>query len=171
MAAKPRLGRSDWLKAGFTALARDGAAALRAEALAREIGTTKGSFYWHFADVPAFHAELLAAWSAQANAALTARMAGAATPTLALRDIARAMAAPGSVDAAVRAWAISDEAAAQAVAAVDAERVALIAQLLGRLGVSNPDLPLVITAAAHGLPASAAGDPMGTLVDLVLALR
>ena len=38
--------------AGFRALARSGARALRAEALARDLDTTKGSFYWHFKDLP-----------------------------------------------------------------------------------------------------------------------
>jgi len=43
-----RLGKADWLDAGLAALAAEGPAALRAEALARQLNTTKGSFYWHF---------------------------------------------------------------------------------------------------------------------------
>ncbi|MFN3661424.1 TetR family transcriptional regulator [Yoonia sp.] len=42
----------DWLMAGFRALASHGPSALRAAALARDLGTTKGSFYWHFKDLP-----------------------------------------------------------------------------------------------------------------------
>ncbi|MEH6751885.1 MAG: TetR family transcriptional regulator, partial [Paracoccaceae bacterium] len=36
--------------AGLAALAEAGPVALKAEPMARRLGTTKGSFYWHFAD-------------------------------------------------------------------------------------------------------------------------
>ena len=57
-----KLTRDDWLAAGFLALSRDGPTALRAEALARKLKTTKGSFYWHFADLPAFKQAMLTLW-------------------------------------------------------------------------------------------------------------
>jgi AcrR family transcriptional regulator len=44
------------------ALADGGPEAVRVEALARALGTTKGSFYWHFEHRPALLAELLDAW-------------------------------------------------------------------------------------------------------------
>ena len=59
---KSRLSPDKWLTAGFEALVASGPSALAAEPLARALGTTKGSFYWHFKDVPAFQDALLAAW-------------------------------------------------------------------------------------------------------------
>ena len=68
MVRKQRLSPEDWLKAGLDALAASGPEALKAEPLARALETTKGSFYWHFADVPAFRQALLEFWGE--NAAL-----------------------------------------------------------------------------------------------------
>jgi hypothetical protein len=67
--------------------------------------------------------------------------------------------------------ALSDTQAAQAVAQVDHARLASISVLLADIGVSNPEIATLILAAAQGMPKDASGDPMGTLVDLVLALR
>lgn len=177
MARSTRLRKSDWLDAGLAALAGDGPAALKAEPLARALGTTKGSFYWHFADVPAFHAELIAHWAENANTALFDTAEQADTHTAALRGMAQQIAAPNPRDPfaraepAMRAWAASHDGAASAVASVDAERLQVVGALLDRIGVSNREIAQLILAAANGLPAKTGGDPMGTLVDLVLALR
>lgn len=50
-------GASQWVDAAFARFAYDGLGAVRIEPLAKELGTTKGSFYWHFAS----RAELIAA--------------------------------------------------------------------------------------------------------------
>ena len=56
------LGRSDSTKAALDALARGGLSAVAVEPLAKELGTTKGSFYWHFADRNALLAATLDLW-------------------------------------------------------------------------------------------------------------
>lgn len=38
----------DWVRAALVLMAREGVQAVAVEPLAREIGVTKGSFYWHF---------------------------------------------------------------------------------------------------------------------------
>mgnify|MGYP001820637128 CR=1 FL=1 len=63
---KPRLTKEAWINAGLSALKEHGPDALKAEALARRLGTTKGSFYWHFKDIPAYHDALLDVWLASA---------------------------------------------------------------------------------------------------------
>ncbi len=50
------LSRTDWTEAALSALAHDGLAGVAVQPLARRLGATKGSFYWHFAD----RAELIA---------------------------------------------------------------------------------------------------------------
>src|SRR5207247_4105060 len=45
-----RLGKDDWLRGARLALLREGPNGVRVEPLARELGVTKGSFYWHFHD-------------------------------------------------------------------------------------------------------------------------
>lgn len=44
------LTRADWIEAALEALATQGLPAVAVEPLARRLGTTKGSFYWHFSD-------------------------------------------------------------------------------------------------------------------------
>lgn len=55
--AKLKRTRQDWIAAAIEYGARNGFAAIAVEPLASELGTTKGSFYWHFKD----RAELLEA--------------------------------------------------------------------------------------------------------------
>ena len=41
---------SDWVRAAGRRLAAGGIGAVAVETLARDLGVTKGSFYWHFRD-------------------------------------------------------------------------------------------------------------------------
>jgi AcrR family transcriptional regulator len=60
--APERLGPEDWTKVALAAIAEKGAANVSIERLARELGATKGSFYWHFKDRPALIAAALDRW-------------------------------------------------------------------------------------------------------------
>src|SRR5271170_6272302 len=57
-----QLSARDWLDRGLKVLAEQGFTALKAEPLAKAMGVSRGSFYWHFADVEAFHAAILRHW-------------------------------------------------------------------------------------------------------------
>ncbi|MBM7506132.1 TetR/AcrR family transcriptional regulator [Agromyces aurantiacus] len=52
-----RVTAEEWIEAAYERFSAQGLAAVRVEAVARDLGATKGSFYWHFAD----RAELVAA--------------------------------------------------------------------------------------------------------------
>lgn len=56
------LGPSDWTEAALGALAAGGLAAVGVEPLAKSLGTTKGSFYWHFTDRNALLTAALELW-------------------------------------------------------------------------------------------------------------
>ena len=45
---RPRLSAADWELAALDQIAEHGVAAIAVEPLARKLGVTKGSFYWHF---------------------------------------------------------------------------------------------------------------------------
>ena len=53
-AGEPRAGRNsrlsaeDWAQAALDLIAEQGVGAVAVEPLARRLGVTKGSFYWHF---------------------------------------------------------------------------------------------------------------------------
>jgi len=60
--SRTRLNREDWIGAALQALADDGPSGVAVERLAARLGTTKGSFYWHFKDREELIAEALATW-------------------------------------------------------------------------------------------------------------
>ena len=171
---RSRLTRDDWLAAGLAALSETGPGALGAEPLARRVGATKGSFYWHFADVPAYSAALLALWQAAVEAALEPDETDPAAARL--RTCAQAIATPPhDAEPAIRAWAATDPQAARAVAATDTARRDRLAALLAACGIANPDMARILLGAAIGMQglggAKANRDAIGSLVDLMLALR
>ncbi|MFU8778555.1 MAG: TetR/AcrR family transcriptional regulator [Roseovarius sp.] len=180
---RPRLTRDDWLLAGFEALCVQGPAALGAEPLARRLGATKGSFYWHFTDVPAYSRALLTLWQDEATRVLEAA-SEAATAAARLRDTAQAMAATAQAESlvqraesAIRAWAGTDPVAAEAVARVDAARLARLHRLLSACDIGNLEMARIVYASAIGMQAmrdpaqDQAAPAIGSLVDLILALR
>ena len=57
-----QLSAKDWLDQGLKTLAKSGFTALKAEPLAKAMGVSRGSFYWHFADIAAYHAAILKHW-------------------------------------------------------------------------------------------------------------
>ncbi len=54
--------REDWIDSAWAALGESGIEGVRVERLARRLGVTKGSFYWHFKDRQALIAALLDRW-------------------------------------------------------------------------------------------------------------
>ncbi|MBK6973423.1 MAG: TetR/AcrR family transcriptional regulator [Sterolibacteriaceae bacterium] len=63
-ASAPRaaLDREAWIEAAIGTLAEHGIAGVRVESLAKSLGVTKGSFYWHFRDRPELLAAVLDFW-------------------------------------------------------------------------------------------------------------
>ena len=135
--ADTRLGPEEWVRAGLKALAKSGASALKADKLATGLGVSRGSFYWHFADVPAFHAAVLKRWREVALENIIAEIETTSDPLEAL--LQRAFAGGSGVESAVRAWATADAQARKAVEAVDAERIRYLQKLLVDAGVA-PDV-------------------------------
>lgn len=180
---KQRLSKTDWIKAGLAALAADGPTALKAEPMAALLGTTKGSFYWHFKDVPDFHAEVLTAWADHATMHLTEALETEPTAPARLRRLGQIVAESHhplcdspALEPAIRAWARGADAVAARLADVDSARIALLQGLLSETGITNPEMARIIYAANTGMEELSTRDgqknagAMGSLVDLVLAL-
>ncbi len=88
--AKRRLSRLDWVAAALAAIAEGGLAAVAVERLAQRLGTTKGSFYWHFENRDALLTAALAHWEEQYTAAVTSENTRTATdPVQRLRMLIR----------------------------------------------------------------------------------
>lgn len=56
------LSREEWLEKALGIVFREGAAKLRIDNLVKEVGVTKGSFYWHFKDRQNFVHRLIDHW-------------------------------------------------------------------------------------------------------------
>ncbi|MGA6960157.1 MAG: helix-turn-helix domain-containing protein, partial [Candidatus Acidiferrales bacterium] len=52
----------DWVRAAFARLSTEGIESVRIELLARDLGVSKGSFYWHFQDREELLAKMLDRW-------------------------------------------------------------------------------------------------------------
>jgi len=57
-----RLSADDWAQAALELIAKEGVNALAVESLARQLGVTKGSFYWHFPSRDALLCAALERW-------------------------------------------------------------------------------------------------------------
>lgn len=172
-----RLSASDWLSAGLDAVAEAGPGALKAEPLAVRLNVSKGSFYWHFSDVPEYHAKLLETWEAETNARLAALIAEDAQPVAQLRSLAQALTAPQASEPAIRSWALNHVPARDAVERVDQARLETLHALLRAEGIRNMEMARILYAAIIGMTQLGQAAPedrqaaIGSMVDLVLALR
>ena len=62
------------MDAAFDALANGGIDAVRVDPLAKKLGVTRGSFYWHFKDRAALHTAMLKDWRKRATYQLGSRI-------------------------------------------------------------------------------------------------
>lgn len=82
---KAQLGPEDWARAALVAIQRDGVQAVAVEPLAKVLGVTKGSFYWHFANRDALLAAALRAWEQEQSDDVVSRFEAIADPRRRLR--------------------------------------------------------------------------------------
>ena len=181
MATRTTLTAEDWLKAAFRALSAGGVQALKAEAIARDLGVSKGSFYWHFEDVAALKSEMLRHWMRRGTSEIVDEVeATGAAPAERLRALViaatgrRSSAYGGeTAELAIRDWARHDAAAAAALRSVDARRLAYLAELFAACGqpASRAEVSArLLYAALVGLEAllvEGAIDRRGDLLDLL----
>lgn len=137
------LGRGEWLKAAVEELADGGLGAVRVEVLARRLGVTKGSFYWHFEGRDDLLDAVLA-WYETAGTEEIIERADAAAPDAEarLRVLAGIVFAPSGIsdraEPAIRAWASSDPRAAETLQRVDRRRIGYVTDLLTEIGLRRP---------------------------------
>jgi AcrR family transcriptional regulator len=135
-----QLSAKDWLDQGLKTLARSGFTALKAEPLAKAMGVSRGSFYWHFADIGAFHAAILKYWREVAAEQIIANIEAASDHDNPMAVLVRqAFGGRLALENAVRSWATHDPVARSAVQAIDRRRLSYMEGLLRTSGHS-PDV-------------------------------
>jgi AcrR family transcriptional regulator len=132
-----QLSADDWLEWGLKALAAQGFVALKAEPLAKAMGVSRGSFYWHFADIGAYHTAILKHWREIAAEQVIADLEAAAGHEGRIKLLLRrSFSGRLSLEKAVRSWATSDAQARTAVQAIDRRRLGYVEELLRRAGLA-----------------------------------
>jgi len=132
-----QLSAKDWVDHGLKTLASDGFTALKAEPLAKAMRVSRGSFYWHFADIAAFHAAILARWHEVAAEQIIANVEAASKDEDPLALLLRRVFGERlMLERAVRTWASVDPAARAAVQAIDRRRLNYVEGLLAQSGLA-----------------------------------
>ena len=84
---RSRLSAEDWAEAALDLIAELGVAAVAVEPLARRLGVTKGSFYWHFPSRDALLQAALERWESSEEQEVFGKLEAVADP----RDRLRAL--------------------------------------------------------------------------------
>ena len=119
------LTRQDWIEQGLKTLAETGVETVRVEPLAKVMGVTKGSFYWHFKNREDFLEAILQEWvNWQTNSIIeqVEALGGDATTKL-LYLFELAIQDDGRAENAIRAWATSNSKITTVLAQVDQRRL------------------------------------------------
>ena len=134
-----RLTAQDWVDFALKTLARDGFQALKADILARELGVSRGSFYWHFAELRSFHGQVIEHWRQTATEAIIADLERLGSPEQRLDTLFRRALGHGALlEVRMRAWADENEEAAHVLDDIDRRRKAYIEQMLIDAGIAPP---------------------------------
>ena len=153
----PRKSREDWLRAALRRLVREGVEGVRVEPLAKEMGVTKGSFYWHFNDRADLLDAMLETWAERATEAVIAQAETAGSEPLARLERLTSLATQGfdaELELALRDWGQRDPAVAATLEKVDRRRMAYLRRLLTEAGFE----PVQAQARAFLLYSSLLGD-------------
>ncbi|MEU0569566.1 TetR/AcrR family transcriptional regulator [Nonomuraea sp. NPDC005983] len=132
MAATARTPRDTWIEEGLRALAAGGPDAVRVDVLAKTLGVTRGSFYWHFKNREALLEALLDTWEQKGADQIIARIEAEGTDA---RDKIRLLGTvvPPSplmpVELAIRDWARRDLTVAERLRRVDNRRMGYLRTL------------------------------------------
>jgi AcrR family transcriptional regulator len=139
------LDREAWIKGAIAIMAEHGTEQLRVEILAKRLGVTKGSFYWHFKDRRDLQDAVLAFWRdgrirdiRKQTQAQAGGEAAALLHTIEVYSSARNRKGI-AIEAAVRDWARRDPQAAAVVEEVDAERLSCACRLFLACGIKEDE--------------------------------
>jgi AcrR family transcriptional regulator len=150
-----RLSVDDWIQAGFAILADSGPNALRVNRLCERLGVTKGSFYWHFADMAGYRAALVEAWGnlRDQDRRRFENMPGI-DPRDRLRVMMQGLVGPQqyALERVMRVWALTDEAVAASVQASDRRVLRAVRQAFADYGFDPEEVGLrSVTFVATGM--------------------
>ena len=133
-----RQSKQSWLDAALKALASGGIDRVRVESLAKNLGVTKGSFYWHFKDREQFLDELLNFWAEQSTETVIANPNYPTDSKARVRAVADDIVRLdlGKMDPHIRSWTQYDKRRAKVVEKMDKMRFEFLRGLFVAAGFS-----------------------------------
>ena len=169
---RKQLQRFDWLQQALELFVDEGIDAVRITRLADELGVTRGSFYWHFANREELIDALVSFWKDKNTPAITQAVAAAAS----LEDgIFRffetcidATQFDPRLDLALREWARRSTSIRQRVDIEDAARIEALREFYTRFGYAMPDALIrarVLYYSQIGFYALEVKEPLPTRLD------
>lgn len=171
-AATGRLSIDDWTERALQLLMDEGIGALKVARLCRELGVTKGSFYWHFADLEALKTAVAQRWSQQTRAEFDQLKEIRDLPPL---ERIRLMAAglvedrAWNVERTLRDWARTDATVAATIADNEQHVLALLHDAFLELGHTPQGARMragLLTYAGIGFAHGQASLPRVTIADI-----
>jgi AcrR family transcriptional regulator len=154
----------DWTNAALDAIADGGTSRVAVEALARDLGATKGSFYWHFRNREALVTAALARWEEADARQIDERASSIPDARERLRNLLAA-AVGDREDRRIEASLLAEgrrPAVADTLARVTARRLEAMADMFSQLGFglkTARERALVAYSAYLGLFAVGRSDP------------
>jgi AcrR family transcriptional regulator len=176
MASATRLSTDEWVAAAYARFHEEGLAGVRVEAIARDLGTTKGSFYHHFVDRAALIAAVMDRWAGEQTEHFATEADAAPGPRERLEVLFRAIGerrVPGEASLYLDA---EREGVGDRVREVTERRVTYVASALTELGIEPGEArrrALAAVGMALGLELLArggAGSLMGNRADMSRSL-
>lgn len=135
---QPQLSRDDWIETALAVLAAEGVEGVQITQLARRLGVTRGSFYWHFETREALLDALLGEWRARNSGVMLAAVEASPSLDQGILDLFSVWVDhtrfDPKLDQAVRDWARRSDDVRDLVAAEEANRVRAIAGFFERHG-------------------------------------
>ena len=146
-----RFSQQDWLDAGLSALSEGDVGAVTIDALCRQVGKTKGSFYSHFPTMSDFIRQLGERWR-QTNTDMLIDASERAKPEerrAVLNQLA--MSLDHGLEREFRRLAAGDHVAAKILCDVDDRRIDFLAESYRATGVFNDDDALALARVEYAM--------------------
>ncbi len=137
-----QVSKTDWIEAGLELVGWVGVSGIKITDLARRLGVTKGSFYWHFKDREDYLEAIVQTWEDDSRE-LFAKVDAEADPHERIRILLSLMTERVGQrkgrfpDHAMFTWAHHDRKIARRVAAIEQERLEVLGRLARDLGFAR----------------------------------
>ncbi len=134
---KRKLAPQDWVKAALEVLASEGIEGVRVDTLARRLGVTKGSFYWHFNSRDELLDALAASWGeTEGESHMSEVLALKGDPRMKMSMLGAIYLRENypAYERAMRGWALTDTRAVEALKKASTRTMRTLVHLYGELG-------------------------------------